>query len=156
MKRSMLAGLGLMAVVSLSLVLTAGGSGKKEEVALASLTDRAAVVAVTPPGGKAGAFELFSDLAFSGGGSLGENPWVELAGEVGIQDTLSFRECLKDRATVEAIVRDTLAATRLGVRATPTFLINHIRVNGFLRAERMDKIVGAVLPPVGSGGDGGG
>ena len=42
---------------------------------------------------------------------------------------------------MNVIARDTLAATTLGARGTPTFLINDLLVTGFLRSERMDELV---------------
>jgi hypothetical protein len=121
---------------------------------------------------EAGVFEPFNRLLFSRTGlvrgefersanftpfstaSVGNEPWLAIAEEVGISDTLAFKECLEDSVTARLVALDTLAATRLGARGTPTFLFNHLLVHGFLRTEGLDEIFRTVLP-VGLEGDGG-
>lgn len=88
-----------------------------------------------------GAFEAYHDLLFAQSDSLGEKPWTAFAEEAGMADTVHFAECLQDSAVMNLISRDTMAATELDVRGTPTVLINDLLVTGFLRRARMDEFV---------------
>jgi len=48
-------------------------------------------------------------------------------------------------ATNDAVTRDSLAATRLGVSGTPTFLINDVEIEGYDGAELMDRVITRAL-----------
>lgn len=48
--------------------------------------------------------------------------WIAEASAIGITDTLSFSQCLKDSSTATRIRNDKDLGVRLGIRATPTFV----------------------------------
>jgi protein-disulfide isomerase len=77
-----------------------------------------------------GRFESVHAVLFKNQDSLGVAPWWWFAKEGGVQDSARFHACMADSAPIPALVRDTLAARRLGVRGTPTLLIHDLRLNG--------------------------
>jgi protein-disulfide isomerase len=76
-------------------------------------------------------FEAMHDLLYAQAESIGKRPWARFAAEAGVSDTVAFSRCVRQRSTIDAIARDTLAATALGVDGTPTFLINDLAVVGY-------------------------
>ncbi|GIW50978.1 MAG: hypothetical protein KatS3mg081_0333 [Gemmatimonadales bacterium] len=71
-----------------------------------------------------GEFEDFHRILFGGTAAFGKKSWGEFALQAGINDTVRYNECLSGGAGEEAVARDIAAGRRLGVRGTPTFLIN--------------------------------
>lgn len=71
-----------------------------------------------------GAFEAYSDLLFRNQDSIGVTGWDEFARRSGVRDVERFRACLTGDAARERVERDRAAATRLGARGTPTFVVN--------------------------------
>ena len=49
---------------------------------------------------------------------------MRLAVQAGVEDLNAFDECVSERSVAARIVEDREAAKRLGVQATPTFLVN--------------------------------
>jgi predicted DsbA family dithiol-disulfide isomerase len=94
--------------------------------------------------GNAGYFEPYHDMLFAQAESIGKKPWSRFATEVGVRDTLRFSKCLRDQAVTHAVLRDTLAATALSVRGTPTFLINDLEVTGYREADLIRYVVVAL------------
>jgi len=62
--------------------------------------------------------------------SLSAERLGELAGEIGLEDTAAFNECLNSGRYASLISRETLAVQSMGVRGTPAFLINGVFVSG--------------------------
>lgn len=58
-------------------------------------------------------------------------PWTRLAATSGVSDTARFHECMGSESAAAALVRDDTDARRLGVRATPTILIQGDMYGGF-------------------------
>lgn len=76
-----------------------------------------------------GRFEPFHDAVFAAQESLSDTAWAGLATRSGVPDLAAFRRCVA--AGESARVREDVAAgMRLGLRVTPTLLINGKRVNG--------------------------
>jgi protein-disulfide isomerase len=94
--------------------------------------------------GRAGYFEAFHDALFAEADSIGKKPWSRFAREVGILDTAGFSACLRDASVPQLVFRDTLAATALAVRGTPTFLINDLEVTGYREAELSADVKAAI------------
>lgn len=80
--------------------------------------------------GRQGAFVAMHDRLFAGSDSIGIRAWSSYAAESGIQDTATFVRCLQGASADSAILRDSLAAAALGIRGTPTFLINERQLAG--------------------------
>lgn len=75
-----------------------------------------------------GRFEVMHDVLYASQDSLGVVPWGRLALEAGIADTVDFHRCMGARATARIIEQDTTSARKVGVRATPTVLVNEVVV----------------------------
>jgi protein-disulfide isomerase len=72
---------------------------------------------------KQGRFSSFVDVALAKQDSFGLKPWPEYAAEAGVGDSTAYSRCLAQGSS--SLVDDgvTLAA-RLGVKGTPTILVN--------------------------------
>lgn len=94
---------------------------------------------------RVGAFERFSDLLFAQTDSIGSKSMPTFAIEAGMKDAIRFVACMDDSTTRARIRQDTMAALRLGVSGTPTFLINDVRVVGFGGRDAVKRYVEAAL-----------
>jgi protein-disulfide isomerase len=103
----------------------------------------AAVAAVCAS--QANAFQSFYDLLFDHPKWAGATPWPNVALSAGVADTTSFKHCMKAGRATGAVVRDTMAAHKLGAFGTPTFLVNGRRIDGFYGAETMDSVIAMAL-----------
>lgn len=93
-----------------------------------------------------GAFEQMHDRLFELADSIGLRSWSSFARESGIRDTVEFGRCMIGSAADSAITRDSIAASTLGIRGTPTFLINQRQVSGNVGISALRKTVQQVLP----------
>lgn len=80
---------------------------------------------------RAGEFQPMHDRLFDEQDSIGVKPWARFAIESGVRDTATFSRCLNDPSVKRAVETDSSSGQRLGVVATPTFLINDLRIVGF-------------------------
>jgi protein-disulfide isomerase len=80
--------------------------------------------------GRQGRFEALHDLLYARQDSLGAVPWPRLAAEAGVGDLAAFGACMRDPATQTRIDGDVRDAARLGVKGTPTFLVNDRMMSG--------------------------
>ena len=94
--------------------------------------------------GDQGKFWAYHDKLYSNQPNFDEAQLKEYAGQVNLDQT-KFAECLKDRGYEEAVRRDSLAARAAGVRGTPTFFFNGMRVEGALTPKAFEMIVGALM-----------
>jgi protein-disulfide isomerase len=92
-----------------------------------------------------GRFEQFHDQLFAESDSIGKKSWGRYAKDVGIGDTLAFNACMSEAPAAASLSADSVAAAKLGVVATPTFLINDLKVVGFPGDSVMEKYVKAGL-----------
>ena len=77
-----------------------------------------------------GRFEPFHDALFNQQDSIGAIPWARYAVVAGVEDLRGFDRCVNSATDVAALERDTVAGNRLGVRGTPTILVNDKRLRG--------------------------
>jgi len=73
--------------------------------------------------------------------SIGVKPWAEFARDAGVTDTAAFGTCESSAAADAAITRDSIAGSSLGIPGTPTFLINSLKVTGYLGDSVMNNLV---------------
>lgn len=92
-----------------------------------------------------GRFPAVRHVFFAQADSIGVKPWTTFAREAGVPRIDVFQECMNASATNDAVTRDSLAATRLGVSGTPTFLINDVEIEGYDGAELMDRVITRAL-----------
>lgn len=95
--------------------------------------------------GRFDSFEDYHDLLFHHFDSLGVRSWTSLAHDVGISDTIAFSACLRDPAVDAVVDRDVTAAAKLGAVATPTLLINDLKLLGYTDRDTLTKFVRAAM-----------
>lgn len=71
-----------------------------------------------------GAGPRFVDVAYAKQDSLGLKSWISYAQEAGVQDTVSFAECVGSTGRVERVERGRGLGESMNVHATPTVIIN--------------------------------
>ncbi|MDZ4675263.1 MAG: thioredoxin domain-containing protein [Gemmatimonadota bacterium] len=91
-----------------------------------------------------GAFKAYHDVLFENQSSFGQVPWVELAFQVGLVDTLRFSQCLTGGVAAAVVRRDQAAGRMLGIRGTPTFLVNDRKVTGYMPSHTIDSLIKVV------------
>lgn len=92
-----------------------------------------------------GRFEAFHNLLFDKQDSIGILAWEGLAGRAGVSDRTKFRTCLQGRAASEAVQRDIVAGDSLGVRGTPTVLVEDLQVTGVVPEPVLEEWIRARL-----------
>jgi protein-disulfide isomerase len=91
--------------------------------------------------GVQGKFWAMHDKLFQNQGSIATtSDLVKLAGQVGI-NPFTFTKCLSSRAEQLKILANTEYAEKNGVKGTPTWLINGVKVDGDLPADIWQKVV---------------
>ncbi len=73
---------------------------------------------------EAGVFKEFVDTALANQRELGVVRWSLLAARAGVSDTVAFNACFRDARSLERVTRGRALGERLGVRATPTIMVN--------------------------------
>lgn len=71
-----------------------------------------------------GRFVEFIEGIFAQQDSIGLKPWVEYAAQVGVSNTEEFQRCLGSPDAVARVAAGEAVADSLGIRATPTLMIN--------------------------------
>lgn len=71
-----------------------------------------------------GRFRAFHDALFDGQDSLGLKAWVSFAGDAEVADTAEFDRCVHKTGDIPLVQSGVTAGKRLGIRGTPTVLIN--------------------------------
>lgn len=74
--------------------------------------------------GEQGRFEAYHDALFAHQKSIGQLSWTAFADTAGVADGDAFDICMSRLGSEAAVENDRSAARRLGVKATPTLLIN--------------------------------
>ena len=123
----------------------------KDTVALvyrhAQLTPSAKGAAIaTICAGTQGAAERMHDALFASSHAIGDRSWTSFALSAGIKDTIAFSRCLVSDASDSIARTDSVAAALLGVRGTPTFLVNGRLVEGSVGIEVFREIIRQALP----------
>jgi protein-disulfide isomerase len=101
-----------------------------------------------------GAFRTYHDLLFKDQQSIGRVRWTDFAARARVADTIRFRNCLGEVLARERVARDTDLAYRLGVRMTPTFVLNgNVLLGSSPTREQWDWLVTALaakasVPPI--------
>jgi predicted DsbA family dithiol-disulfide isomerase len=77
--------------------------------------------------------------------SIGLMPFLSFARSVGVQDTAQFKECISSTARLPEIEDGEADASRAGIRATPTFVLNGIRLRSGADTLLMHDLLPSVL-----------
>lgn len=94
-----------------------------------------------------GRFDAMHGALFAEQDSIGRWPWARFAERAGIADVPRFTDCLRKAADSTAIEADIALGNRLGVRGTPTLLVDSLRLDGNPVPQVLDSIVQALLAP---------
>lgn len=76
-----------------------------------------------------GEYEPFFDAMFEKQDSLGLKSWSSFAWDAGIQDTVLFARCVRDTVEPPLVACGMSLGERIGIRGTPTVLINGWRMS---------------------------
>lgn len=74
---------------------------------------------------------------------LGEKTFEQFAEAGGVPDLLAFQECMRQDEAIPEVVRDTLLARQVGVRATPTVIVNGMLFNRPPLRHQLDSLLAA-------------
>ena len=72
---------------------------------------------------------------------LGQSCGPGFAAAAGVRDDQAFEHCLSDSAAIPSLALDTADGNRLGVRVTPTLLINNLEVRGAPHLESLEHLI---------------
>lgn len=93
--------------------------------------------------GQQGKFYEYHDKLFENQGQLGEDLYVKIAGEL----NLNIDKFNKDRNSAEAqasIDEDIAQGQKAGIRGTPGFLLNGVKIFGAYPVEHFEKVISAL------------
>lgn len=88
-----------------------------------------------------GRFREWVDAIYSEQDSLGHRSWGRLAMDAGIADTAAIAECAGRTDTTRAIAAGLDFGTKVGVKGTPTILVNGWRLPRPPSAAQLDSII---------------
>ncbi len=77
-----------------------------------------------------GRFEGMLDALYEDQNSIGIVPWSSFAKSARVPDLRQFDACMRGVEAVPQVEQDIAAAKRLGVRSTPTLLVDGLRIDG--------------------------
>ncbi len=92
-----------------------------------------------------GRYDAMRSLLFEKQQALGSLGWAYFAAQVGVEDISAFNECVNVTVPLERIEQSKIVAEKLGVRGTPTIIVNGWKLPGTPSFEIMDKVVTNVI-----------
>lgn len=87
-----------------------------------------------------GAFSSFHHALFAHPEDIGTRPWASFVSPATVWDTLRFRRCQDAPQARDRVAADMRLADRLGVRATPAFVVNGRLYHGLLPRDVIDAL----------------
>lgn len=96
-----------------------------------------------------GRFAQFKALSYESQDLLGKSNWDDLARAAGILDVPHFKVCLADPEISRSIAADIADGVKLGVDATPTFVINGTEIVGYSGPPELTTAVRKALDQIG-------
>lgn len=82
-----------------------------------------------------GVFEEYQRALYSAQDSIGTTGWSDFARRSGVADQARFDQCVREEAFAARVDEDMAAGRKLGIRATPTLLVNEMKVEGTVPEE---------------------
>lgn len=71
-----------------------------------------------------GHFEAIHNVLYSQQRALGKLSWTAFASDAGVEDSVSFENCLRDSVTANAVQLQSAVAAKMGLTGTPTFVVD--------------------------------
>jgi len=90
-------------------------------------------------------FAAFVNLVYRKQDSLGLKPWTSYATEAGIRDTVPFAACVHATDPVPRIESGVALGLRMGIRGTPTIIVNGWRLQATPSEEELMRTVDALI-----------
>lgn len=91
-----------------------------------------------------GAFRPFVEAALSQQSTFPSSPWVALAEQGGVKDTALFSACVNNEQEFPRVSGGIELATRMGITATPTIIINGWETPALPNLESLRRFVDGV------------
>lgn len=88
-------------------------------------------------------FWEFHDVLYSNQQAIGVVGWDSLATQSGVTDSRAFLSCLNEKWQDALIAADVSAAEELGIKGTPSLLVNSTLIRGVVSAARLDSLIAA-------------
>lgn len=95
--------------------------------------------------GAQGHFEAMHASLFNHQNALGLKPWGELADEAGVPDLVLFESCIESAEPIRLLLEGKEFADQLGVRGTPTVIVNGWQLGQPPTAKELDRMVKLIL-----------
>lgn len=86
-------------------------------------------------------FEAYRNALFRDQKAIGRRRWLDFARDAAVPDTARFSQCVAERRYASRIEQDLEAGRKLGVPATPTSLVNGMKVLGAIDEERLAALI---------------
>jgi protein-disulfide isomerase len=90
-------------------------------------------------------FEAMQNQLFTGQQLFGLKPWLEFATEAGIPDLAAFEACTRREGQITRVVEGRRLGDEIGVRATPTLIINGWKLAYPPSEDQLDRMIIAIL-----------
>lgn len=94
--------------------------------------------------GQQGKFWEYHDTAFEQQASLNMQ-WPEEAAKTLNLDTEAFKTCISSPTTMNKVKKSENSALAAGVRSTPTFFVNGVKIEGHNLAEALNRAISAAI-----------
>jgi protein-disulfide isomerase len=91
-----------------------------------------------------GRFFPFVDRVFRGQDSLGLKGWSAFADEAGVPDTVALNRCIRHTRSAPRVTQGLNAGSRIGVRGTPTVIINGWKLVGTPALSDLERALAAI------------
>ena len=92
-----------------------------------------------------GRFEAMERALYQNQDSIGKNDWSKFAEAAEIDDTFQLESCVRDSVTVSRVRNDIALANELGVRGTPTVLVNEFLIPWAPAFRTLDSLTAVIL-----------
>jgi protein-disulfide isomerase len=89
---------------------------------------------------KQGRFWSYADLLFTHQDQLTKEGLEAFAKQNGL-NLSQYRLCIADSATKAAILSDQAQALKLGIRYTPTIIVNRLKIEEMLPEDELNKVI---------------
>jgi len=89
-------------------------------------------------------FEEYFQALFGSGQSLEKEALLQTAKDIGL-DMKIFSACLNSQKNISVITQNNKDAVEVGLRGTPTFLVNNKKIEGNLNNKKWDEILVEVM-----------
>lgn len=92
-----------------------------------------------------GRFTAFHDALYEHQDSLGIKPWTDFARAVNVPDVPEFRQCFAERRFEQRVRRDRALGDSIGVRGTPTVIVNGLLLSGMVSVAKWEELIDEAL-----------